>query len=168
VFISGRILDPVFENCCTTRLGGTWREILALEGRVSGQCNAPAALFPQGKDTRYPLLRRLGRPQSRSGHGGHRKNPLPLPGIELRLPGCPIHSPTLHWLSYPGSHRFVRSFWKSFFVLLNVWTTHLYYVTGKWVHYNTSRFWLHPHYSLICTQIFKHNTGLWYVITKNW
>jgi hypothetical protein len=25
-----------------------------------------------------------------------------LPGIELRSPGCPVHSRTLYWLSYPG------------------------------------------------------------------
>jgi hypothetical protein len=36
--------------------------------RVSGQHHAPAALYPQGKDFRYPLYRRLGGPQRRSGH----------------------------------------------------------------------------------------------------
>jgi hypothetical protein len=35
---------------------------------VSGQHHAPAALYPRGKDPRYPLYRRLGGPQSRSGH----------------------------------------------------------------------------------------------------
>jgi hypothetical protein len=30
---------------------------------VSGQCYAPAALYPQGKDPQYPLDRRLGGPQ---------------------------------------------------------------------------------------------------------
>jgi hypothetical protein len=35
---------------------------------VSGQLQAPAAL-PQGKSPWYPLDRRLGGPQSRSGHG---------------------------------------------------------------------------------------------------
>jgi hypothetical protein len=44
--------------------------------RVSGQRHAPAALYPRGKDRRYPLDRRLGGPQSRSGHTGYRKNPL--------------------------------------------------------------------------------------------
>jgi hypothetical protein len=38
--------------------------------RVSGQRHAPAALYPWGKDLRYPLYRRLGGPQSRSGHRG--------------------------------------------------------------------------------------------------
>jgi hypothetical protein len=31
---------------------------------VSGQQHAPAALYPRGKDPRYPLYRRLGGPQS--------------------------------------------------------------------------------------------------------
>jgi hypothetical protein len=37
---------------------------------VSGQHHAPAALYPLGKGPRYPLDRRLGGPQSRSGHRG--------------------------------------------------------------------------------------------------
>jgi hypothetical protein len=35
-----------------------------------GQRHALAALYPRGKDPRYPLDRRLGGPQSRSGHRG--------------------------------------------------------------------------------------------------
>jgi hypothetical protein len=38
--------------------------------RVSGQYHALAALYPQGKDSRCPLDRRLGEPQSWSGHRG--------------------------------------------------------------------------------------------------
>jgi hypothetical protein len=41
----------------------------ALDG-VSVQRHAEAALYPQGKDHRYPLYRRLGGLQSRSGHRG--------------------------------------------------------------------------------------------------
>jgi hypothetical protein len=37
---------------------------------VSGQRHAPAALYPQGKDSRYPFDRSLGEPQSWSGHRG--------------------------------------------------------------------------------------------------
>jgi hypothetical protein len=40
---------------------------------VSGQIHAPAAL-PPGKSPWYSLDRRLGGPQSRSGHGGDEKN----------------------------------------------------------------------------------------------
>jgi len=38
---------------------------------VSGELYAPAASTPQ-----YSLIRWLGEPQSRSGHGGERKNSL--------------------------------------------------------------------------------------------
>jgi hypothetical protein len=47
---------------------------------VSGQRHAPAALYPRGKDPRYPLDGRLGGPQSRSGHRGYRKNPFASAG----------------------------------------------------------------------------------------
>jgi hypothetical protein len=57
---------------------------------VSGQHHAPAALYP-----RYPLYRRLGGTQSRSGYRSYRKNPLPPPGIEPRSPGRPARSQTL-------------------------------------------------------------------------
>jgi hypothetical protein len=48
---------------------------------VSGQLHDPAAL-PPGKEIRYPLDRRLGRPQSRSGSGGEEKNSQPPSRIE--------------------------------------------------------------------------------------
>jgi hypothetical protein len=63
----------------------------ALDG-VSGQPHSPAALYPWGKDARYPLDRRLGGHQSRYGHRGWRKNPLSLAGIETRSPGRPVPS----------------------------------------------------------------------------
>jgi hypothetical protein len=63
----------------------------------------PGRALPQGKDPRYPLYRRLGGPQSRSGHRGSRKNPLPLPGIEPRSPGRPVRSQTIYWLNYSGT-----------------------------------------------------------------
>jgi hypothetical protein len=44
----------------------------ALDG--SGQRHAPSALYPRGKDPCYPLDRRLGGPQSRSGHGLEEKS----------------------------------------------------------------------------------------------
>jgi hypothetical protein len=54
-----------------------WREYIAPTHSiprhcmgVSGQRHAPAALYPRAKDPRYPLYRRLGGPQSRSGHRG--------------------------------------------------------------------------------------------------
>jgi hypothetical protein len=40
---------------------------LALDG-VSDECHVPAVFYPWGKDPQYPLYRRLGGPQSQSGH----------------------------------------------------------------------------------------------------
>jgi len=48
---------------------------------VSGQLHAPAALL-LGNSPWYPLDRRLGGPQSQSGHGVEEKNSQPPPGIE--------------------------------------------------------------------------------------
>jgi hypothetical protein len=56
----------------------------------------PCRALPRGKDPRYPLYRRVGGPQSRSGHRGYRKNPLPLPGIKPRSHGNPVRSQTLY------------------------------------------------------------------------
>jgi hypothetical protein len=42
----------------------------------------PWPLYPQGKSHWYPLGRRLGVPQSRSGRGGEEKNSQTPPGIE--------------------------------------------------------------------------------------
>jgi hypothetical protein len=67
---------------------------------VNGQRHAPAALYPRGKKPRYPLDRRLGGPQSRSGRRGQKKSPLPLLGIESRSPDRPARSQTLYCLSY--------------------------------------------------------------------
>jgi hypothetical protein len=43
---------------------------------VSGQFT-PRPLYPQGESPWYPLDRRLGGPQSRSGRGGEEKNSQP-------------------------------------------------------------------------------------------
>jgi hypothetical protein len=58
---------------------------------VSGQRHAPAGLYP----FRYPLDKRLGGPQSRSGRRGKKKN-LPLSGIEPRSPDRLARSQTLY------------------------------------------------------------------------
>jgi hypothetical protein len=52
---------------------------------VSGQLHAAAALLP-GKESRYPLYRRLGGPQIRYGHGIEEKNPQPPPPTGNRIP----------------------------------------------------------------------------------
>jgi hypothetical protein len=48
---------------------------------VRGQLHVSAAL-PKRKSPRYPLYRRLGGPQSRSGRYGEEKNSQPLPELE--------------------------------------------------------------------------------------
>jgi hypothetical protein len=72
----------------------------ALDG-VGGQHHAPAAL-PLGK-TRYPLYRRLGGPQDRSGRV---RKISPPTGI--RSPDRPVRSQSLYRLSYPGLHSFMN------------------------------------------------------------
>jgi hypothetical protein len=54
-------------------LGTRWRWVVSF---------TPCLLYPQGKSPWYPLGRRLGGPQSRSGHGGEEKNFQPLSGFE--------------------------------------------------------------------------------------
>jgi hypothetical protein len=50
-----------------------WRQVVSFTLRP---------LYLQGKSPWYPLDRRLGVPQSHSGHGGEEKNSQPLLGIE--------------------------------------------------------------------------------------
>jgi hypothetical protein len=49
-------------------------------------------LYPRRKNPQYPLDRRLGGPQSRSGRRGEKKI-LTLPGLELRTLGRPARNP---------------------------------------------------------------------------
>jgi hypothetical protein len=65
----------------------------------------PRPLYPQGKSPWYPLDRKLGGPQSRSGRGGEEKNSQPPPGIVPKNPDHVAHIPTLYRLSYRGSGR---------------------------------------------------------------
>jgi hypothetical protein len=39
-------------------------------------------LYPEGKNPRHSLDRKLGKPQSQSGHSSEEKNSQPLPGLE--------------------------------------------------------------------------------------
>jgi hypothetical protein len=54
-------------------LGTRWRWVVSFTSMP---------LYRQGKSPWYPLYRRLGGPQSRSGRGGEEKNSLSLPGLE--------------------------------------------------------------------------------------
>jgi hypothetical protein len=65
---------------------------------VSGQIHA-RPLYPQGNSPWYPLYRRLGAPQNRSGRGDE-KNSKPPPGIVSYNPDRPARSLALYRLSY--------------------------------------------------------------------
>jgi hypothetical protein len=75
---------------------------------VGGQCHAPAALYPWGKDRRYQLDRRLG--------GFQRSQRLEeksftSTGFEPRYLGRPVCSHTRYWLSYPGYYSEKNYLW---------------------------------------------------------
>jgi hypothetical protein len=57
-------------------LGSRWRSVVSF---------TPRPLYPQGKSPWYPLDKKLGGPQSRSGGGGEEKNSQPLPGLEAPI-----------------------------------------------------------------------------------
>jgi hypothetical protein len=57
----------------TQYLGTRWRWVVSF---------TPMRFYPQWKIPWYPMDRRLGGPQSRSGRGGEEKNPQPLPGLK--------------------------------------------------------------------------------------
>jgi hypothetical protein len=66
--------------------GGIAPRILYLGTRLRWMVSfTPRSLYPQRKSSWYPLDRRLGGPQSRSGRGGEEKNSQPLPGLELPI-----------------------------------------------------------------------------------
>jgi hypothetical protein len=64
---SGRIAKHILD------LGTVWRWVVSF---------TPRPLYPQEKIPWYPLDRRLGGLQSRSGLGDEEKNTQPSPGIE--------------------------------------------------------------------------------------
>jgi hypothetical protein len=77
-------------------LGTRWRWVVSF---------TPRPVYSRGNSPRYPLDRRLGRPQSWFGHCGVETNVLSLPGIEPR-PCNPY--PSLYRLSYSGSIQHSR------------------------------------------------------------
>jgi len=60
-------------------------------GEGEWSASRPRPLYSQESSTRYPLDRRLGGPQNRSGFSGEEKNFLPRPCRESK-PGRPAHS----------------------------------------------------------------------------
>jgi hypothetical protein len=72
-------------------LGNRWRWVVRFTSRPP---------YTWGKNPRYPLDRRLGGLQRRSGRSGVEKKLFVLPEIEF---GRPARRPSLYRLSYPGS-----------------------------------------------------------------
>jgi hypothetical protein len=68
-----------------------------LGDRWGGQSTPRTGRFTPEKETRYPLYRRLGGPQGRSG----RENLAPLP-TGIRSTDRPARSKSLYRLGYPG------------------------------------------------------------------
>ena len=93
--------------------------IFSLTSAINGVCDqrhVPAAL-PSGK-TRYPLYRRLGGPQGRSGRVRKFSSPT-----GIRSPDRPARSESLYRLSYPGTiyiyiYRLLKTV--SFSITLNI------------------------------------------------
>jgi hypothetical protein len=74
-------------------LGTRWRWVISF---------TPRPLYLQGRSPWYPLDRRLGGSQSRSGRGGEEKFPASA-GYRTLEPRSSSPSPALYRLSYHGS-----------------------------------------------------------------
>jgi hypothetical protein len=80
--LGSRGIAPRILDLCTR-----WRWVVSF---------TPRPLYPQGKSPWYPLDKRLGGAQNRSGHGGEEKNSQPPAGT--RTPDHPARSLALyHW-----------------------------------------------------------------------
>jgi hypothetical protein len=62
---------------------------------MSGQRHAPEAFYAREKDHQYPLYRRMGGPQSRSGYRGYRKIAFVSAGDRTSMARSPTRSQTL-------------------------------------------------------------------------
>jgi hypothetical protein len=74
-------------------LGTSWKWVVIFTSRP---------LYPRGKSPWFPLDRRLGGPQNRSGRHGEKKILAPT-GTRTPTSGRPARSQSLYRLSYPGS-----------------------------------------------------------------
>jgi hypothetical protein len=86
VVVKRKISSPRRESNPRT-IFGEWRysSTHSLTSALDGgewSASRPGRFTPQGKITSYPLDRRVGGPQSRSGRGGKEKNFQHPPGIE--------------------------------------------------------------------------------------
>jgi hypothetical protein len=78
---------------------------------VSGKHHTPAAFYPQGKDSWYPLYRRLGEPHTAALDAEAGRKILCL--CRGSNPGHPVRSQSLYCLSYTGSSIFLKTKIKS-------------------------------------------------------
>jgi hypothetical protein len=108
-------IDPHFLD-----LGTTWRRVVNF---------GPRPLYPRGKSPRYPLDRRLGGPQSRSGRFGEEKILDPI-GTRTRTPRS--SSPqlvaiptTLSRLLYTVQQKQYISYLPDEYFKLNALTSHI-------------------------------------------
>jgi hypothetical protein len=69
------------KKCKAVPVLGEWRYSSTHLTSAVDRGEWSASLYPQGKSPWYPLDRRLGGPQSRSGRDGGEKNSQPPPGI---------------------------------------------------------------------------------------
>jgi hypothetical protein len=95
----------------------------------------PRPLYSQGKNTWYPLDRRLGGPQSRSGLGGEEINSKPWSGLET-----PIIQPVAQRYSTELSRH------------LNVW---------KWHRFKRNKSWKMEEYRLNFCLVLKPHASEW-------
>jgi hypothetical protein len=76
---------------------------------VSGQRHAPAALYPGGKDPRYPLDRRLAGPQSRLDAEDRGEILCPRRGSN---PDCPVVQPVVrHYTAWDNPAPKIWRYW---------------------------------------------------------
>jgi hypothetical protein len=100
---------------------------MALE-RGEGSASRPGRSLPPGK-TRYPLYRRLGRPQGQSGQV--RKI---SPPTWIRSPDHPAHNQSLYQLSYPAHPKRHKNIINHIKAQRSSWFGHLHRVKKvfKW------------------------------------
>jgi hypothetical protein len=79
---------------CILDLGARWRWVVSFTSRP--------LLYSQGNSPWYPLDRKLGGPQNRSGRGGEEKNSQPLPRLEPQImqPVAQRYTIELFWLLF--------------------------------------------------------------------
>jgi hypothetical protein len=100
---SGSIAPRILDLCIR------WRWVVSF---------TPRPLYPQGRSACYPLDRRLGWPQSRSGRGGEENNSQPLPGLEPPI----IQSVAQRYTTELSRHKTYKLYGNLWLESLITWT----------------------------------------------